>query len=330
MTEPIRIAISGAGGQIGYALVFRIAAGGLFGADQPITLALLEANERHDLVESIRMELTDCAFPLLKEVKIGTDPFEVFAGADWVVLLGGKPWQSPGQQRLDLLRENGPIYVEQGRAINEACPNARILVVANPCNTNAMIARMHAPDVPAEHWFAMNRLDRMRATALIAETAGVPLNQVSRMTIWGNHSEKVFPDFHNAYVGNRPAREVITDPGWPRQVLEPFVARRSLEVIRLRGASPSGSAAQAILGTIRAITTPTPFERRFGAAVVSDGSYGVPRGLIFGFPLRTEDGVSWEIVEGLYLDNYAQGRIAQNVEELEREAAIVTDLLSHV
>jgi malate dehydrogenase len=327
MSRPIRVAISGAGGQIGYALVFRIAAGGLFGAEQTVSLSLLESPIHFGLIQSITMELKDCAFPLLNDVSIHIDPYEAFADADWVVLLGGRPRKAEGERRIDLIRDNGPIFVAHGRAINEASPEARVLVVANPCNTNCLVARSVATNVPAEHWFALTRLDRMRATSLLAEKAGVPVAQVTRMTIWGNHSEQVFPDFHNAWIGTRPAPEVVTDREWVRNVFEPTVAQRGLEIIRLRGASPAASAAQAILGTIRSLTTPTPFDRRFGAAVVSDGSYGVPHGLIFGFPLVSEDGHTWKIVQGLYLDSYAQDRIAQNIAELEHEAAACTDML---
>jgi malate dehydrogenase len=329
VNPPIRVAISGAAGQIGYALVFRIAAGALFGPEQPVSLALLESGEGLPPLRALEMELKDCAFPLMAEVRIGDDPRRVFEGADWVILLGGRARHSHEQRRTDLLRENAPIFVEHGRAINDVAPAARVLVVANPCNTNCLVAKSYAPNVPAEHWFAMNRLDRMRATSLIAQQAGVPVAQVTRLTVWGNHSESVFPDFRNAFIGDRPAPEVITDPDWPRRVLEPTLAHRSTEIIRLRGGSPAATAAQAILGTIHSISTPTPFERRFGAGVVSDGSYGVPRGLIFGFPLRTEDGRTWSIIQGLYHDSYARERIAQNIAELEHEAACVTDLLGN-
>lgn len=326
MPRSIRVAITGAGGQIGYATVFRISAGGMFGAEQPVALSLLETPDRLNLIQALALELKDCAFPLLSEVRVGVDEHRAFEGADWVILLAGRP-QAPGERRGNLLRDNAPTFVAHGRAINEVAPEARVLVVANPCNTNCLIAKSHAPNVPAEHWYAMTRLDRMRATAMIADKAGVPVSQVTRVTIWGNHSESVFADFHNAFIGDRPAHEVITDRDWIRHVFEPGVAHRTNEIIKLRGGSPAGSAAQAIIGSIRSFTTPTPFERRFGAAVVSDGSYGVPRGLIYGFPLRSEDGVTWSIVQGLYLDSYAQGRLAANVAELEHEAATVTDLL---
>jgi malate dehydrogenase len=327
VNSPIRIAISGAAGNIGYALVFRIAAGGMFGAEQPVRLSLLESPRALDLLRAVELELKDCAFPLLESVAIGTDPTQAFALADWIILLAGRSQTAGISKRIELLRENAPIFVDHGRAINAAAPNARILVVSHPCNTNCTIAKSYAPNVPADHWFALNRLDRMRATALIAERARVHVAEVSRVTVWGNHSESVYVDFHNAFIGDRPAPDVINDPGWVTNVLEPTVQNRSLEIIRLRGASPAATAAQAIVGTIHSITTPTPFLRHFGAGVESDGSYGIPRGLIFGFPLRTEDGKTWSIVKNLYLDDRAQDRLAQNVAELEHEAAVVTDLL---
>jgi malate dehydrogenase len=228
--------------------------------------------------------------------------------------------------RTDLLRANGPIFLAQGRAINESAKTARVLVVANPCNTNCMIARTTARDVPPEHWFAMTRLDQNRARSMLAQKANVPVDQVTCVTAWGNHGPSLFADCHNARIGDRPAPEVIRDPDWVRNDFEPGVARRGRVLLDLRRASPAASGAQAILATIRSLITPTPFEQWFSAAVTSDGSYGVPRGLVFGFPLRTEDGVNWSIVQSLYLDNYAQSRIAVNVAELEREAAVVADL----
>jgi len=325
--RPIVVAVAGAGGQIGYALIFRIAAGGLFGPDQPVVLSLLETPGNLPVLRAHEKELRDCGFPALAGVRIDDDPLRAFDRADWVILLGGRPRTREGQKRTELLRENGPTFVEQGRAINSASPSARVLVVANPCNTNCLIAMTHAPDVPVGRWFAMNHLDRMRAASLIAEKAGVAASEVNRLTVWGNHSDSAYIDFHNAFIGERPAPEVINDPSWVRDVLEPTVGNRSSEIISLRGGTPAASASQAILATIRSATIPTPYHRRFGASVPSDGSYGVPRGLVFGFPLRTEDGVNWSIVQGLYLDSQAQARIAANVSELEFEAAAVTDLL---
>ncbi|HEX4142834.1 MAG TPA: malate dehydrogenase [Pirellulales bacterium] len=319
---PVRIAVSGAAGRVAYDLMFPIAAGGLFGLGRPVSLSLLDLPKRMQLLEATRLELQDCAFPLLSELRLSDDPAEAFADADWIVLLGGTGLAHNGMSRLDLIRENGPIYVEHGKAINHVAPTARILVVAEPCNTNCLIALKQATDIPEERWFALNRLDRMRATAMIAEKAGVPVARVNRVTVWGNHSEKIYVDFHNAFIDDRPAGQVITDRAWVRGVLEPTVARRERQIQKLRGATPAGTAVQAILGTIRSICTPTHLRGRFGAAVISDGSYGVPRELVFGFPLRTEDGQTWSIVDGLYLDEYAESRLAENVEELEHEAVV--------
>lgn len=326
MTQPIRVAIAGAAGNVGYALIFRIAAGGLFGPDQAVDLRLMDLPHNMPSLEARQMELKDCGFPLLAKVRRDTDPRRAFEGADWVVLLAGKPYEA-STSRLDLLRENGPIFVEHGRAINDVAPTARVLVVANPCNTGCLIVKAHAPKVPAERIFALNRAARMRATALIAERVGVPVCDVTRVTVWGNFSETAYIDVRNAWIGNRPALEVIRDPDWVREVLEVTVVLRNRTIIQLSGRSPAGTAAQAILGTIRSITTPTPFERWFGAGVVSDGSYGVPRGLFFGFPLITRDGRTWSVHEGHYLDAYAQRRLAENVAELEHEATVAQPFL---
>jgi malate dehydrogenase len=328
--EPIRVAVSGAAGRIGYSLVFRIAAGGLFGPEQPVELRLLELHEAHPRLEACAMELTDCAYPLLADLKIGTDSREVFQGADWVILLGGKPFSTDVPNRLDLLRANAPTMVEQGRAINQAAPTARVLVVAQPCNTNCLIAQSQAVDVPAEHWFSLNQLVRLRAVSMIAEKIGVPVSQISRVTVWGNHSKTAYVDIRNAWVGDKPALDVIDDMSWVKGVMEPTVVMRDREVLKVRGTTPAGAVAQAILGTIRSITTPTPFGRWFAAGVVSDGSYHVPRGLVFGFPLVTADGRSWSIVEGLYVDEIARERIAANVAELEHEATVISHLLGGI
>ncbi|MBX6312974.1 MAG: malate dehydrogenase [Isosphaeraceae bacterium] len=329
MVKPIRLAITGASGQSGYSLVFRVAAGGMLGPEQPVSLHLLELPENQDRLHALELELKDCAFPLLADLRIGTDPFEIFREADWIILLPAHPLHK-GQTQFDLLRQNGPYFVEYGRAINKASPTARILVAANPTNTNCLIAKSHAQDVPAEHWFAMNRVRWMRATAMVAEKAGVPVSHVTGVTIWGNASPSAYIDLHNAHIDHRPVSEIITDRAWVREVLEPTIAHRSAEILDLCGHPPAGTIAQAVLGTIRSITTPTPFGRRICAAVVSDGSYGVPRGLIFGFPLYTEDGRSWSICQGLYLDSYALERIAANIAEIEHEAMIVSNLLGTV
>ncbi len=329
MNSPVRVAVTGAAGRISYALLFRVAAGAVFGPEQPVELSLLDVEEALPLLDATVMELQDCAFPLLAGVRRTTDAREAFAGAHWIILIASVPYHH-GMSRADLLRANAPIFQQQGEAINEAAPTARILVVANPCNTNCLIAQSMARDVPVEHWFAMTRLDQSRARAMLAAKAAVPVDQVTRVTVWGNHSSSVFPDFHNAFIRDRPAPEVITDHAWVREVFEPTIARRGLELLRARGASPAGSAAEAIVKSIRSIITPTPFLYRFSASVYSDGSYGIPRGLFFSFPLRTEDGVTWSIVQNLYLDGHAQERLAANVAELEHEAAVVGSMLGNL
>jgi malate dehydrogenase len=329
MSQPIRIAITGAAGRISYALVFRIASGGMFGASQPVELRLLDVPDALPLLDATILELVDSCFPLLQTVRRYTDPGKAFDHADWVIMIGSRP-SHPGIPRAELLVANAPILMNHGRAINEASPSARVLVVANPSNTNCSIAQSFARDVPVEHWFAMTRLDQNRAQAMVADKAGVRVDQVSRMTVWGNHSESIFPDFHNAYIGENPAPEVIDDPAWVRDVFEPAIRNRGQDLLHARGASPAGSAAQAIVGTIRAIANPTPVLHRFSAAVASDGNYGVPKGLIFGFPLRTEDGTTWSIVPNLYLDAHAQECLAASVAELERDQSVITRVLRNI
>lgn len=319
----IRVVITGAAGRSGYSLVFRVASGAMFGPDQPIHLSLLETPNGMNALRGVGLELQDAAFPLLRRAILTDQPQEAFEKADWIIMLAGHPIMSAEIDRLKLLEQNAPIYASHGAAINEHAPNAKILVVSAPCNTNCLIARHHAPNVPEKNWFAMNRIDRMRATALIAEKAGVPVQKVNRVTVWGNNSEKVFVDFHNSFIGDQPAHTVITDQDWVRKVLEPTVQQRGREIFDLRNTTPSASTAQAILGTVRSLVTRTPHHRRFGASVVSDGSYGVRRGLVFGMPLRSDDGLSWSIVQDLYLDDYAQDRIAENAQEIEAEAAFV-------
>ncbi len=326
MTEPIHIAVTGAAGRISYALLFHIANGGMFGPDQPVSLSLLEVPAMMPLVEATMMELDDCNFPLLRSVRASTEAAECFAGANWILLIGSAAFH-PGMTRTEALLANGPIFQAQGRAINEAAKSARILVVANPCNTNCLIASASAIDVPPDHWFAMTRLDANRGRAMLAHKANVPVDQVTRVTAWGNHGPSVFIDYHNAFIGDRPAHEVINDSEWAHQTFEPDMAHRGQRLREIRGSSPAASATQAILGTIRSITRPTPYEQWFNAAVLSDGSYGVPKRLVFGFPLRTEDGQTWSVIQKHFLDTHAENRIAQNVAELEHEAVVVAEFM---
>jgi malate dehydrogenase len=327
MTAPIRIAVTGAGGQIGYALIFRIASGGLFGPDQPVALRLLEITPMLPALRGTLMELEDCAFPLLADVQATDRSEQAFEGADWAVLVGGLP-RKDGMSRADLIRANGPIFTGQGQAINDtAGPSVRILTVANPCNTNCLIARSHAPRVPADRWFAMTRLDQNRAAAQLALKAGVPVGQVSRVTIWGNHSDTQYPDYKNARIGGRPATEVITDAAWFKETFIPTVAKRGGAVIKARGASSAASAANAAIDSIRSVTAPTARDDWFSAGVVSDGFYGIPAGLVYSAPLRTADGKSWSVVPDLPIDADARQRLDASAQELISERDAVKDLL---
>jgi malate dehydrogenase len=327
---PVRVAVSGAAGRIAYSLVFRIAGGGMFGPQQPVALRLLDVPEANDPLRASELELRDCAPLLLADLMSTTDPRRAFEGADWIILLGGKPFTPERRNRLELLRQNAPIMVEHGRAINQVAHTARILVVASPSNANCMVAKSQAHSVPETHWFALTQVIRMRAMGLIAEKAGVPAAQVKRVAVWGNNSESAVIDLRAALIGDRSALEVINDRHWVDEVLGRTIAGRNDEIYRLRGAMPAGSIAQAILGTVRSIITPTPFERSFCAGVVSDGSYEVPRGLVFGFPLTTSDGRTWSIVPNCYLDEAARQRIAANVSEIQHETTAVTDVLGAI
>ena len=327
MTAPIRVAVTGAGGQIGYALIFRIASGGLFGAEAPVALQLLEITPALPSLQGTLMELDDCAFPLLADVKATDKAEEAFANADWVILVGGLP-RKDGMTRADLIRANGPIFTGQGKAINDAAgPNVRVLTVANPCNTNALIARSHAPKVPAERWFAMTRLDQNRAASQLAQKAGVPVGKVSNVTIWGNHSDTQYPDVKNARIDGKPATQVVTDGSWLTDTFIPTVAKRGSAVIKARGASSAASAANAALDSVRSASFPTRGDDWFSAGVVSDGSYGIPTGLIYSFPLRSTDGKSWQVVQGLSIDNDARARLDASAAELVSERDAVKDLL---
>jgi malate dehydrogenase len=327
MPEPIRVAVTGAGGQIGYALLFRIASGELFGRDRPVELRLLEITAALPALNGILMELEDCAFPLLAGVVATDQATEAFEGAEWVVLVGGFP-RKEGMTRADLIIANSKIFVPQGQALDAvAGPNVRILTVANPCNTNCLIARSHAPKIPADRWFAMTRLDQNRASAQLAKKASVSVSQLSCMTIWGNHSDTQYPDFQNAKIGGRPAPEVIRDKAWFTDTFVPLVAKRGAAVIKARGASSAASAANAIVDSIRSLTTATPADDWFSAGVVSDGSYGIPSGLVYSYPLRTADGRTRSIVPGLPIDEQARARLDASAAELETERDAVKDLL---
>ncbi len=325
MTTPIKVAVTGAAGQIGYSLVFRIANGDMFGKDTPVDLRLVDLERSLGTLEGVKMELDDCAFPLLSNTVVTADLSEGFADTDWVVLVGSVP-RKEGMERKDLLEINGKIFVGQGKAIEaSASPNVKILVVGNPCNTNCLIAKASAPSIPADRWFAMTALDENRAKYQLAAKASVDIEQVQNMTIWGNHSATQFADYFHATINGKSAPEVIDDD-WLQNDFLKTVQQRGATVIVARGASSAASAANAIIDSIKRIITPTPAGQTFSMAVPSDGSYGVPKGLIFSFPLRST-GSGYEIVQGIEHGEFAQAKLDATITELQEEQAAVQELI---
>lgn len=320
-TAPVTVTVTGAAGQIGYALLFRIASGAMLGPDTPVRLRLLEIPQALKAAEGTAMELADCAFPLLEGVDILSDATAAFDGVNVALLVGARP-RGPGMERGDLLEANGGIFGPQGRAINAgAAQDVRVLVVGNPANTNALIAQANAPDVPPERFTAMTRLDHNRALSQVAERTGWSVRDIARVTIWGNHSATQYPDLNHATIAGRPALQVIGDDGWVRGTFVPTVAKRGAAIIEARGASSAASAANAAIDHVRSWVLGTPAGDWTSAAIVSDGSYGVPEGLISSFPVRSTDG-RWEIVDGLSIDDHSRGKIDASVAELleERDA----------
>jgi malate dehydrogenase len=328
--QPVHVTVTGAAGQVGYALLFRIASGQLLGPDTPVVLRLLEIEQALPALEGVVMELDDCAFPLLADVVTTGDANAAFAGASWALLVGASPRQD-GQERQDLLEANGGIFGPQGRAIAaHAASDVRVLVVGNPCNTNCLIARANAPDVPADRWMAMTRLDENRAKTQLAQKAGVPVAQVTNVTIWGNHSLTQYPDAYHAQIDGQPALEMIGDRAWVESAFIPAVQKRGSAIIKARGASSAASAANAILDSVRAVHAGTPDGDWTSLAVVSRGEYGVPEGLVCSFPVAS-DGRSWRIIEGLEHDAEAWRRITMSTDELrdERRQVVELGLLPH-
>jgi malate dehydrogenase len=326
MQAPIKIAVTGAAGQIGYSLLFRIASGEMFGPEQPIALSLIEIPAALGALEGVVMELRDGAFPLLKSITPTADLAEGFRDVNWALLVGSIP-RKAGMERGDLLGINGKIFIGQGQAIQKnAANNVRVLVVGNPCNTNCLIAMNNAKDVPKDRWFAMTRLDENRGRAQLAEKAGVEITRVSNMTIWGNHSATQYPDFYNAKINDRAANEVIGDEKWLKETFIPTVQQRGAAIIKARGLSSAGSAANAVIDTVRSLTRDTAAGDWHSVAVCSDGSYGVDEGLISGFPVRTKGG-RWEIVKGLPVNDFGRERIDKSVAELREEKGLVAELL---
>jgi len=325
--SPVRVAVTGAAGQIGYSLLFRIASGALFGPDQPVVLHLIEIEPALPALEGVVMELDDCAFPLLADVVPTANLDEGFRGVNWALLVGSVP-RKQGMERKDLLGINGKIFVGQGRAIQQnAARDVRVLVVGNPCNTNCLIAMSNAPDVPRDRWHAMTRLDENRAKGLLAAKAGLAVTDVTNVAIWGNHSATQYPDFYNAKINGRPATDTIKDLSWLQGDFIATVQQRGAAIIKARGASSAGSAANAILDTVRSIIEPTPAGDWHSACVCSDGSYNVEPGLISSFPVRSDAG-TLEVVPGLPIDVFSRARIDASVNELKEEKSMVSELLA--
>lgn len=325
MTQPIRIAITGAAGQIGYSLLFRIASGGLFGPNQPVILHLIEIPQAMQALEGVVMELDDCAFPLLHKIIHTSSLDEGFKAVNWALLVGSVP-RKAGMERKDLLNINGTIFVEQGHAIERnAASDIRTLVVGNPCNTNCLIAMNNAPSIPKDRWFAMTRLDENRAIAQLAKRAHVSTNSVTNLTIWGNHSATQYPDFYNAKINGKPATDVIQNEAWLKGAFIPEVQQRGAAIIKARGASSAASAANAAIDTIKSIIEPTPQDNWHSVAVCSDGSYGVDKGLISSFPVRS-DGKECTIIQGLTVNEYSRQKIDETIQELREEKSAVQGL----
>jgi malate dehydrogenase len=325
MTEPVRVAVTGAAGNIGYSLLFRIAHGDMLGPDQALILHLLEITPALGALEGVVMELDDCAFPLLEGVVTSDDPKRAFEGVDYALLVGSRP-RSKGMERKDLLEANGAIFTEQGRALAaSAAEGVRVLVVGNPANTNCLIAMNNAEGIPAERFTAMTRLDHNRAKTQVAHRAGVPVTEVSRMTIWGNHSATQYPDVFHALIGARNAAEVIDDQEWIEREFIPTVQQRGAAVIAARGASSAASAANAAIDHVRDWMQGTHNGDWVSMGVPSDGSYDVPAGLVSSFPVTTAGGM-WAIVQGLEFDDFATSRIDATVAELVEERETVEQL----
>ena len=316
--NPVHVTVTGAAGQIGYALVHRIASGQLLGPDTPVVLRLLEIEPALPSLEGVVMELEDGAHPLLHGIVATADLKTAFDGTSWALLVGSIP-RKAGMERGDLLTVNGGIFKPQGEAINaHAASDVRVLVVGNPCNTNCLIARSNAPDVPADRWFAMTRLDENRAKTQLANKAGVLNKDVTNVAIWGNHSATQFPDFAHARINGKPAPEVIGDDAWLQGTFLETVQKRGAAVIEKRGASSAASAAHAAIGSVNSIHFATPGDDFHSVAVASNGEYGVPEGLQFGYPIRS-DGTNWSVVEGIEHDEFAKGKIAITTQELVDE-----------
>lgn len=322
---PIRLAVTGAAGAIGYAIVFRIASGELFGQDQPVILNLVDIPEAQPSLQGLIMELEDCASPALQKITATADLAEGFRGINWALLIGSVS-RKPGMERKDLLAINGKIFVGQGEALQKnAAPDVRILVVGNPCNTNCLIAMQSAPEIDASRWFAMTRLDENRAKAQLAKKAGVEIAAISNLGIWGNHSPTMFPDFYHAKINGQLVTSVIKDEAWLKTEFVTTVAQRGTSVLNARKAGSAASAANAALDSVKSILHPTRAGDWHSVCVCSDGSYGIEKGLICSFPVRS-DGKSLQIVQGLEVNEFTRGKIDASVNELKGEKAMAAEL----
>jgi malate dehydrogenase len=324
-TTPVKVAVTGAAGQIGYSLLFRLASGSLLGPDRPIELRLLEIEPALKALEGVVMELDDGAFPLLSGVQIGADPNKIFDGVNLALLVGARP-RGPGMERGDLLEANGAIFTAQGKALNSvAADDIRIGVTGNPANTNALIALNNAPDIPKERFSALTRLDHNRAISQLAKKTGAKVTDIKKVTIWGNHSATQYPDIFHAEINGRNAAEVVNDEKWIADDFIPTVAKRGAAIIDARGSSSAASAASATVDAARDWLLGTPKDNWVSMAVISDGSYGVPEGLISSFPVTTKGG-DWSIVQGLDINDFSRSRIDKSTAELADERSAVTDL----
>ncbi len=327
MTNKVKIAVTGAAGQIGYAMLFRLASGQVFGPETKLDLHLLEITPALPALEGVVMELDDCASPLLENVVVTDNPETAFDGVNWAILVGSKP-RGKGMERGDLIRDNGPIFVGQGKALAaKAADDLRVLVVGNPANTNCLIAMNNAREIPGERFCAMTRLDQNRAMAQLAQKAGISVKDVTNMTIWGNHSATQYPDAENAKIRGNPASEVIGHISWLRGEFIETVQKRGAAIIAARGLSSAASAANAALDHVKSLITKTPEGDWFSAAVLSDGSYNIDEGLLFSFPVTSDGQGNYAIVQGLPWSDFAKEKIALTTQELRDEKAMVEDLL---
>lgn len=325
-----RVAVTGGAGQIAYSLLFRIAAGEMLGLDQPIALHILEVPDALKMLEGVKLELDDCAFPLLKEIHIGSDPVKVFQGVHYALLVGAKP-RGPGMERGDLLNDNGKIFIAQGKALNDvADKNVKIFVVGNPCNTNCLIAMANAPNIPHTNFFAMTRLDQNRASAQLAEKAKVDINAVENVVIWGNHSSTQVPDFSNATISGKPVLDKINDLAWLEGDFISTVQKRGAAIIAARGKSSAASAASAAIDSIRSLVNPTPKGKWFSCAISSKGNpYGIDENLVFSFPCRINDKNECEIVKDLPWNEFLKKKIKLSEAELIEERELVKTMLKN-